>query len=274
MTAGRVPAALEEAERIMDPYAPLVGQIKKLNRAQYIPWVHKPFHYVGTQKEARLFGPDALEFFTHTEWWVIPLIWVPVSLYLWHWFVLDPSSTVLGGLAVFTCGITLWSVLEYVVHRFVFHLDDWVPDNGVCLTLHFLLHGVHHFSPMDRYRLVMPPVLFAALSITISSALRVTLFSWLPFHIFTAIVGSVILGYVAYDMVHYSQHHMKLNPKSYWGHMKKLHMRHHWHGMYNNGYGITTTLWDKVFGTEIPVDEAVIRKAQQETNIDALSKAE
>ena len=41
--------------------------------------------------------------------------------------------------------------------------NRWLPDNRVGITLHFLLHGVHHYLPMDKYRLVMPPTLFAAL---------------------------------------------------------------------------------------------------------------
>lgn len=30
--------------------------------------------------------------------------------------------------------------------------------------LHFLLHGFHHYLPMDKYRLVMPPSLFIILA--------------------------------------------------------------------------------------------------------------
>jgi 4-hydroxysphinganine ceramide fatty acyl 2-hydroxylase len=39
-----------------------------------------------------------------------------------------------------------------------------LPDNSVGITLHFLLHGIHHFLPMDKLRLVMPPVLFIILA--------------------------------------------------------------------------------------------------------------
>ncbi|RMD43781.1 hypothetical protein DV735_g1388, partial [Chaetothyriales sp. CBS 134920] len=44
--------------------------------------------------------------------------------------------------------------------RFLFHLDKFLPDHPYALTLHFVLHGIHHYLPMDRYRLVMPPALF------------------------------------------------------------------------------------------------------------------
>jgi len=47
-------------------------------------------------------------------------------------------------------GIFIWTVLEYTMHRFLFHLDDYLPDRPEALTLHFLLHGIHHYLPMDR----------------------------------------------------------------------------------------------------------------------------
>ena len=61
-------------------------------------------------------------------------------------------------------GNLFWTFIEYVMHRFLFHLDDLLPDHPYALTLHFLLHGIHHYVPMDRLRLVMPPILFFALS--------------------------------------------------------------------------------------------------------------
>src|SRR5258707_15189470 len=39
-----------------------------------------------------------------------------------------------------------------------------MPDNRVAITMHFLLHGIHHYLPMDKLRLVMPPTLFLALA--------------------------------------------------------------------------------------------------------------
>lgn len=50
----------------------------------------------------------------------------------------------------FFFGNFFWTVLEYGMHRFLFHIDDILPDHPVFLTLHFLLHGIHHYMPMDR----------------------------------------------------------------------------------------------------------------------------
>ncbi|XP_009323642.1 PREDICTED: fatty acid 2-hydroxylase [Pygoscelis adeliae] len=58
---------------------------------------------------------------------------------------------------IFLLGMFLWSLLEYLIHRFVFHMKP-PASNYYLITLHFLLHGQHHKSPFDSSRLVFPPV--------------------------------------------------------------------------------------------------------------------
>lgn len=62
----------------------------------------------------------------------------------------------------FLFGIAYWTFGENVGHRFLFHGEDyWMknfPNNKELRTFHFLIHGIHHAFPMDRYRLVFPPL--------------------------------------------------------------------------------------------------------------------
>ena len=51
---------------------------------------------------------------------------------------------------------------EYLLHRFVFHLE---PDSRWGRRLHFIIHGVHHDFPHDPMRLVMPPSVSIPLAI-------------------------------------------------------------------------------------------------------------
>jgi hypothetical protein len=60
---------------------------------------------------------------------------------------------------------------------------------------------------MDRYRLVMPPVLGGVLAVAIYVVLRPVLF-FMEGAAFDAAFGGLLLGYVAYDMMHYSEHHV------------------------------------------------------------------
>jgi 4-hydroxysphinganine ceramide fatty acyl 2-hydroxylase len=83
----------------------------------------------------------------------------------------------------------------------------YLPDNRVFLTLHFLLHGIHHYLPMDRYRLVMPPTLFVILA-TPFWYLAHAVFSY-NWYVATAVYCGGIFGYVSYDLTHYFLHHRK-----------------------------------------------------------------
>jgi 4-hydroxysphinganine ceramide fatty acyl 2-hydroxylase len=60
------------------------------------------------------------------------------------------SSAVVKTLLSFFMGNIIWTMLEYGMHRFVFHVDEMLPDRPLFLTMHFLAHGVHHYLPMDR----------------------------------------------------------------------------------------------------------------------------
>lgn len=121
-----------------------------------------------------------------------------------------------------------------------------MPDNRVCITLHFLLHGVHHYLPMDRLRLVMPPTLFAVLAVPFWK-LAHTVF-WFNWYIGTGVYSGGVFGYICYDLCHYFLHHAKL-PKPMQA-TKKHHLMHHFTD-YQKGFGVTSAFWDKVFGTDL-----------------------
>ena len=55
------------------------------------------------------------------------------------------------------------------------------------------------------------------------------------------------LGYLAYDGTHYAIHHFRMNSR--WGRwIKRHHMVHHHTGM-DARWGVSSPLWDWVFGT-------------------------
>jgi sterol desaturase/sphingolipid hydroxylase (fatty acid hydroxylase superfamily) len=62
--------------------------------------------------------------------------------------------------------------------------------------------------------------------------------------------AGTVLGYITYDWMHYYTHHFM--PKSRAGKfIKRYHMLHH-HDSPGHRYGITSPLWDFVFGTYVP----------------------
>lgn len=61
-----------------------------------------------------------------------------------------PFESYIKTIACFFVGNVIWTILEYTLHRFLFHVDEMLPDTPIFITLHFLMHGIHHYLPMDR----------------------------------------------------------------------------------------------------------------------------
>ncbi|KAL1302728.1 hypothetical protein AAFC00_003082 [Neodothiora populina] len=209
----------------------------------YLEQVHRPRHYKGGAS-APLFG-NFLEPLTKTPWWVVPTVWLPPVAY--GTYVASQGLNALSLPAYWVVGLCIWTLVEYGLHRFLFHIDHYLPDNRVGLTLHFLLHGIHHYLPMDRLRLVMPPTLFIVLATPFwYLAQAVFAYNW---YAATAVFCGGIFGYICYDLTHYFLHHKSL--PAYWRDLKKYHLQHHF-ADYENGFGVTSRFWDRVFNTELP----------------------
>ncbi|KIY45038.1 oxidoreductase [Fistulina hepatica ATCC 64428] len=275
-----------ERNQFLDLRKPLMRQMWEANfsKAYYVRQIHQPRHLSG--RSARLFGSDFLEFFTRTKWYVIPTIWLPIAGYLFLRSVFQfagalptfwtqpalplsalsevPVSTFAKVGMCFLLGNFLWTILEYILHRFLFHLDQNLPDHPMFFIMHFLLHGIHHYLPMDGYvqcclirrsalttfesrlRLVMPPVLFATLQFPFTR-LAYALF---PVAIANGIIAGAFTFYVGYDCMHYALHHSKL--PGYLADMKRYHLGHHYKN-YELAFGVTSKIWDIVFNTYLPI---------------------
>lgn len=234
----------------LDLDRPLIMQVWNSNWSKdyYLQQVHQPRHL---PQPAQLFGPWYLELFTRTSWYVVPAIWGPITLgFLYKSYtgqITDGSSTSMATAVTFACysfGVFFWTFIEYFMHRFLFHIDDILPEHQLALLLHFLLHGIHHYLPMDRLRLVMPPILFAALSFPFLQ-LAHALF---PTNLANGIIAGSYSMYIVYDMMHYAMHHTKM-PK-YLKQMKVYHLQHHWKN-YELGFGVSSRLWDIIMGTKL-----------------------
>jgi len=175
-------------------------------------------------------------------------VYVPTACY----FIVRAANvgSLSGGTIVLSllAGMFVWTLAEYLLHRFVFH---YMPGSEWGQRLHFLMHGIHHDYPQDATRLVMPPVVSVPLAI-------------LFYGLFTAVLPSVLvapffagflLGYVCYDEIHYATHHAPMKGRvGLW--LKHHHVRHHYLDP-DRGYGVSSPLWDYVFGTMFRASEEV-----------------
>ena len=90
---------------------------------------------------------------THNKWYHVPFVPALIIGYFFYqvssWSTFNPLSLIATALA----GILTFSLIEYCLHRFIFHSEDVIPDNRVCRYLHFFTHGLHHVLPSDPYAL-------------------------------------------------------------------------------------------------------------------------
>jgi 4-hydroxysphinganine ceramide fatty acyl 2-hydroxylase len=91
----------------------------------------------------------------------------------------------------------------------------------------------------------MPPALFTILMSPFYKLFLVVFADHLP--IGYAIGGGTLFGYVLYDCMHYYLHHGRV-VTDHVREMKVWHLDHHYKQA-DMGFGITTKIWDRVFGT-------------------------
>lgn len=187
-----------------------------------------------------MFESAFIDRFSRTPWLLVPAVYLPAAALL-AWWGVQGGVGALSSVGLFAGGWVVWSLTEYWLHRTFFH---WQPPGRVGEAMHFIVHGVHHKWPRDRYRLVMP--------IAVSLALF-----WIFLGIFWALLGELAwsfhagftFGYMFYDVSHYLMHHT--NPRIEWfRRLRKHHLIHHSprHGV-DCKFGVSTTVWDHVFRT-------------------------
>lgn len=170
-----------------------------------------------------------------------PIVWAaPLGVFMIH-LSLARGVSLLQTLALVGAGWLGFSLVEYVLHRVLFHRT--FPDTPDGRLDAFLTHGYHHVYPNDRTRLVMPPMIAWPLGLLFWGVLRLALGPTLAPGAFTG----VLLGYVAYDWIHFYTHHARPTTRlGRW--IRRYHLLHH-HDEHGSRFGVSSPLWDLVFGT-------------------------
>lgn len=197
-------------------------------------------NFVSNSRESiRMFKNPLFEALSKVPYYVPLIVYIPVICYFF-WASVQTNG-ILMFLAHLFLGLLIWTLTEYVLHRFVFH---FYPSSEWGKRIHFIFHGVHHDYPNDAQRLVMPP----SASIPLATAFYF-LFRWiLPIDLLDGFFAGFILGYLFYDITHYMLHHAQFK-SGVWKKIKQHHMLHHYDDS-TRGYGVTSALWDKIFGSD------------------------
>jgi len=192
-----------------------------------------------TAPRIRLFKNKYLEQLTLISPRTFAVTWsvvLPVAAWV-GWGSTDPWT----GIGLFAAGLFIWSLCEYALHRYLFHLELDLP---AVKWFVYLIHGNHHHSPNDPLRDMMP----------LSVSLPVSALVWSSCTMLLGAMGSWLFlgwisGYVIYDVVHYACHQWPMRgPLG--AALKRHHMRHH-HVDEHANFGISAIFWDRVFGSRI-----------------------
>ena len=158
---------------------------------------------------------------------------VVTTLVVWLFSLELSGARALQALARSGVGLLGWSAVEYAVHRFVLHgmppFKRW--------------HAEHHARPAALLGAPTP------LSAALLAALLVVP-AWLlgdPWRAGGLVLG-MLAGYLAYAITHHVIHHVRASEKSWLRRRQVWHERHH-QGKDPGCYGVTSGLWDQVFGT-------------------------
>ena len=137
------------------------------------------------------------------------------------------------GPALFLASFICWTLVEYFMHRYIFHHLPGVMG----------LHLAHH---KDADEMIGTPTL---LSLALIFGL-----AYLPMVLLIGEYNAcfwfagMCAGYLAFGGIHFIVHHFDNIEYAFVRKLKRAHAIHHY-GKMDYNFGVTTLFWDRVFGT-------------------------
>ena len=192
-----------------------------------------------TKGSKQLFKSPVLEKLSRTHIAVPLVIFALYTAGLLYWSFEHTSLSIWTSIGLFLSGVLIFTWIEYLVHRYVFHMKTYTALRA---KWQYTIHGVHHEFPKDKDRLAMPPLL----SVTISTILLLVLKLVLGDLVFAFLPG-FLTGYAAYLAIHYMVHAYP-PPRNFFKVLWINHSVHH----YKDGevvFGVSSPLWDYIYGT-------------------------
>lgn len=146
----------------------------------------------------------------------------------------------IGIVAALMAGMFGWTLLEYLLHRFVFHER--------VLGARASRDHLKHHAKVDWF---VPARLKAAAAFVVIGLIAALGFAFSAVAGFGAFASGLILGWLGYEWLHRRIHvAAPLGPFGRWA--RRHHLAHHF-GLANKNHGVSSPVWDIVFGTYVPV---------------------
>ena len=155
-------------------------------------------------------------------------------------------------------GILSWTLIEYALHRFIFHYS---ARSAFGRKLVWAAHLSHHENPREANRLLSSLVVSLPISTGYVLLARFVTGSW---HAAAYMFTGLAAGYFCYEWLHFQAHHRRPRLRVF-RYLRKYHLRHHYQTPHHR-FGVTTPLLDMIFGTFRPVRRP-LRLTSRETRV-------
>ena len=148
-------------------------------------------------------------------------------------------------------GLLSWGLVEYSLHRFIFHYD---ARSEFGQKLVYAAHLSHHEDPGATDRI------FTSLRMSAPIAAVYWLLAWGATGSWRAasyLFIGLAAGYFYYEWLHFQSHHGRPRRRLF-RYLKKYHLLHH-HQTPGLRFGVTSPLFDLAFGTFRPAGRRRVR---------------
>jgi sterol desaturase/sphingolipid hydroxylase (fatty acid hydroxylase superfamily) len=176
--------------------------------------------------------------FRFRSFWIFPLLALGLIAFSYQ---IEGTSGLSELPWLWLSGILIWTLLEYGLHRHVFHIH---VRNATVRRLFKESHLQHHDEPRDRDKILVHP----AFGLVISAAIYLLLYSVLgSLYQAAGVMAGIWTGFLYYEAVHYRVHLSKVSSPIL-QRQRRAHFYHHFSNSDKN-FGVTSPLWDYVFRT-------------------------
>jgi sterol desaturase/sphingolipid hydroxylase (fatty acid hydroxylase superfamily) len=188
----------------------------------------------------RMFESDFFELLSKVHPSTPFILFVPIVAAVLGFGLFTGKTTLACAATFFPLGVVTWQLLEYFIHKRLFH---WRGIGPISRRFHDIAHGFHHKYPDDAERLVMPLAVSVPLAVFFGIAALLVHRPSLALPWWCGLVA----GYLFYDFMHWSTHFRR--PLTKWGaKMRAHHMAHHFADPDSN-FGISHRYVDRALGT-------------------------
>jgi sterol desaturase/sphingolipid hydroxylase (fatty acid hydroxylase superfamily) len=167
-------------------------------------------------------------------------VYVPLVAAAMVW---NRSSSPAVWVACLAIGLALWTAVEYLMHRWVLH--------------RLAPHYQHHEQPEALEYIFAPLWLSGVSAVVLWALLALAAGSW---QLAALVMAGTVSGYLFYEALHVRMHSAAAG-----GPLLRTLRKHHFYHHFADDtrcYGVTTPVWDYVFGT-IPFQRAAAETAEK-----------